>query len=120
LLSFQHFFITSNNCRTACLGWGGRPQFDFFPNFSKFPSSWKLVKLGVHPDLVMTYSSLFLHTFTHKSIGYLEENICDPGLLSKYFLDELYLYTCTICCISKLLYIFLIRKFLPELEEDAF
>ena len=24
----RNSFITASNCRTACLGWGGRPQFD--------------------------------------------------------------------------------------------
>jgi hypothetical protein len=26
---WQETLIIQGNCRTACLGWGGRPQFDF-------------------------------------------------------------------------------------------
>ena len=31
----QLLFITDGNCRTACLGWGGRPQFDLKPGETK-------------------------------------------------------------------------------------
>src|SRR5664280_2520666 len=48
----RNSYITSSNCRTACLGWGGRTQFDSFLLHS--------IMYGHHSVILETSSLLYL------------------------------------------------------------
>lgn len=71
----RNSFITEGNCRTACLGWGGRPQFDFFSAlFKGFPACVKTLgqrcesffRYGDHSPAVFLLCSRTLQAYgTH-------------------------------------------------------